>query len=70
MTYAIDERQGETSALAYAKDPVTDGLGVGFDRAGLTPTDRPIVTAIPEPRTWLLMALGICVVCLLARRSR
>ena len=59
MTYALDERQGETAALAYAKDPVTDGPGIGFVLSGLTPTDSPIVTAIPEPRAWLLMALGL-----------
>ena len=62
MTYAIDERQGETSALAYAKDPVTDGLGIGFEFTDLTPTNQPIVTSIPEPQTWALLCLGIAVV--------
>ena len=69
MTYAIDERQGETSALAYAKDPVTDGLGIGFEFTDLTPTNQPVITAIPEPQTWALMGLGIVVV-LLRSKSR
>ena len=69
MTYAIDERQGETSALAYAKDPVTDGLGIGFELTGLTPTNQPIIMSIPEPQTWALMGLGMVVV-LVRSRSR
>lgn len=60
MTSAFDARQGETSALAYARDPLsTDDSGVGFTFAGLTPTDRPIIAVVPEPSSAALMLAGL-----------
>lgn len=69
-TTAIDYLQGETAALAYARDPVSGDGGIGYAFAGLTPTDRPLLPAVPEPRGWALMAAGLGALLALRRRVR
>lgn len=67
-TFAHDARQGETNALAYAKDPVETGSGVGFAFTGLTPTNSPVLAPVPEPGTCALMAGGLLILMGAARR--
>lgn len=68
-TIAHDARQGETNALAYAKDPIETGSGVGFAFTGLTPTNNPVLAPVPEPGTWALIAVGLFALAGVARRN-
>jgi len=67
--------------LAFANDPTfnwtqVDGVVVLINRAGPTPSTSytlgtlTFVTAVPEPDAWALMAAGMAVLGLLARRRR
>jgi hypothetical protein len=69
-TSAIDYAQGETAAVAYARDPTGNGgAGIDFAFAGLTPTNQPVaISAVPEPPATTLVVSGLAVVAWIARR--
>jgi hypothetical protein len=56
-----------------ARDPLSGDTGVGstWDLTGLTPTNRPTVTApIPEPSTWMTLAAGLGILAAAGRCQR
>lgn len=76
--WAVDESSHvgpNRGTNVQARDPLSGDTGVGatWDLTGLTPTNRPTVTApIPEPSTWMTLAagLGILAAAAASRRRR
>ena len=69
-TYLLSATNDTSATVWYATDATHYGItNVGLSDSGNTGSARAYAPAVPEPATWLLLAIGCCGLFLVRRRS-